>query len=80
MIPGIGSREGAALLIPLGIVPLFFGAKRLAELGKSFGIGVEEFHKETAGAENGNGAQKRLGNRDEREIVPNADRGGERSV
>jgi Sec-independent protein translocase protein TatA len=79
MIPGIGSRGGAELLVPLGKVPLFFGAKRLAELGKSFGIGIEELRKETAGAENGNGAQQRRGNKDEREIVPNADI-GERSV
>jgi Sec-independent protein translocase protein TatA len=60
------------------IVPLFFGAKRLAELEESFGIGIEELRKETAGPENGNGAPQRPGNKDEKEIAPNADR-GERS-
>ena len=78
MIPGMGSIGGVELLITLVIILLFFEAKGLPELGKSFGIGIKELRKEAVGPENGNGAQQRSGNKDEKEIAPDADR-GERS-
>jgi Sec-independent protein translocase protein TatA len=41
MIPGIGSMGGAELLILLvSLLILFFGAKRLPALGRSFEIGM----------------------------------------
>jgi sec-independent protein translocase protein TatA len=43
MIPGIGSIGGAELLIPLALIVLLFGAKRLPELGRALGSGVKEF-------------------------------------
>ena len=36
---------GAELLIILAIILLFFGAKRLPELGRSLGRSKQEFHK-----------------------------------
>ena len=47
MIPGIGSAGGAELLILLvSLLILFFGAKRLPALGRSFEIGMRELRKE----------------------------------
>jgi sec-independent protein translocase protein TatA len=43
MIPGLPSLGGAELLILLAIVVLFFGAKRLPEMGRSLGRGITEF-------------------------------------
>ncbi len=40
MIPNIGPME---LILIFGIVMIIFGAKRLPELGKSFGKGIREF-------------------------------------
>ena len=37
------------LLILLAIILLFFGAKRVPELGRSLGSGIREFRKGTAG-------------------------------
>jgi len=37
----MGSIGGVELLITLVIILLFFGAKRLPKLGKSFGIGIK---------------------------------------
>jgi sec-independent protein translocase protein TatA len=69
MIPGIGSMGGAELLIVLAILLLFFGAKRLPDLGRSFGIGMKELRKEAA----------RLGDEDEAQQRPrNKDDGGNR--
>jgi len=42
---------GMELLIILAIILLFFGAKRLPELGRSLGNGIREFRKGTAGHE-----------------------------
>jgi sec-independent protein translocase protein TatA len=78
MIPGIGSMGGAELLIPLIIILLFFGAKRLPELGRSFGIGMKELRKEAAGLGNEDEAGQRPRNKDEKEIAPSVGR-GERS-
>ena len=51
MIPGLPSMGGMELLIILAIVLLFFGAKRMPELGRSLGNGIREFRKGTAGHE-----------------------------
>jgi sec-independent protein translocase protein TatA len=40
---------GMELLIILAIVLLFFGAKRVPELGRSLGNGIREFRKGSAG-------------------------------
>jgi sec-independent protein translocase protein TatA len=74
MIPGIGSMGGAELLIPLVIILLFFGAKRLPELGRSFGIGVKELRKEAAGVGHEDEAEQRPRNKDGKEIAKSAGR------
>ena len=45
---------GMELLIILAIVLLFFGAKRVPELGRSLGSGIREFRKGSAGSGDGN--------------------------
>jgi sec-independent protein translocase protein TatA len=52
MIPGVPSMGGAELLIVLAIILLFFGAKRVPELGRSLGKGIREFRQGTAEAIN----------------------------
>ena len=53
MIPGVPSMGGMVLLIILAIILLFFGAKRVPELGRSLGSGIREFRKGTAGSGDG---------------------------
>jgi sec-independent protein translocase protein TatA len=74
MIPGIGSMGGAELLIPLVIILLFFGAKRLPELGRSLGIGMKELRKEAAGSSDMDEPEQRAGNKDAKEIASSAGR------
>ena len=50
MIPGVPSMGGAELLIILAIVLLFFGAKRVPQLGRSLGSGYKELRAGLAGA------------------------------
>jgi sec-independent protein translocase protein TatA len=50
MIPGIPQLGGPELLILLAIVLLLFGAKRVPELARSFGNGLQEFRKGTTEA------------------------------
>jgi sec-independent protein translocase protein TatA len=45
MIPGIPTVGGMELLIILGIILLFFGAKRIPELARSLGRGTREFRQ-----------------------------------
>jgi sec-independent protein translocase protein TatA len=45
MIPGLPQVGGTELLILLTIILLFFGAKRVPELGKSLGKSMREFRK-----------------------------------
>ena len=45
MIPGVPSMGGMELLIILAIVMLFFGAKRVPQLGRSLGQSMREFRK-----------------------------------
>ena len=56
MIPGLPSMGGMEILIVLAIILLFFGAKRVPELGRSLGRGIREFRQGTA--EVGNDANK----------------------
>jgi Sec-independent protein translocase protein TatA len=69
LIPGIGSMGGSELQILLvSLLILFFGAKRLPALGRSFGIGMWELRK--------NDAKLRPRNNEEgKEIAPNAGKG-----
>jgi sec-independent protein translocase protein TatA len=76
MIPGIGSMGGAELLILLVILLiLFFGAKRLPELGRSFGIGMRELRKEAARSGDEDAKQRLHNKEDGMEIAPNAGKG-----
>jgi sec-independent protein translocase protein TatA len=45
MIPGLPQVGGVEMLILLAIVLLFFGAKRVPDLGRSLGRGLQEFRK-----------------------------------
>jgi sec-independent protein translocase protein TatA len=49
---GAASMGGMEILIVLAIILLFFGAKRLPELGRSLGRGIREFRQGTAEAGN----------------------------
>ena len=77
MIPGIGSVGGAELLILLvSLLILFFGAKRLPALGRSFEIGMRELRKEAARLGDEDEANQRpRGKEDGKEIAPNAGKG-----
>jgi Sec-independent protein translocase protein TatA len=69
LIPEIGSMGGAELQILLvSLLILFFGAKRLPALGRSFGIGMWELRKDDA-------RQRPRNNEDGREFAPNAGKG-----
>ena len=46
---GIGSFGGTELIIALVIILLLFGAKRIPELARSLGGGVQEFRKSSRG-------------------------------
>ena len=59
----MGGVELLTLLVVL--LSLFFGAKRLPALGRSFGIGMRESRRETA----------RSGDEDRKEIAANAGKG-----
>jgi sec-independent protein translocase protein TatA len=45
MIPGMPQVGGVELLILLAIILLFFGARRVPELGRSLGQSMREFRK-----------------------------------
>ena len=45
MIHGIPSIGGIELIILVGIILLFFGAKRIPDLARSLGRGTREFRK-----------------------------------
>lgn len=55
MFGGLGVPE---LLILLLIVLLFFGAKRLPEIGKSLGEGIREFKDSIDGLEDDDGPRE----------------------
>ena len=67
MIPGVPSMGGAELLIILAIILLFFGAKRVPELGRSLGSGIREFRKGTAGSSDGKEELEERKKKDEEE-------------
>ncbi len=52
MIPGFPQLGGLELLILLAVILLFFGAKRLPQLGRSLGRGIRELREGFAGAGN----------------------------
>ena len=75
MIPGLPSMGGMEILIVLAIILLFFGAKRVPELGRSLGRGIREFRQGTAGV--GNEDQVRDGDSDgEKPSLTGAAHGG----
>ena len=45
---------GIELVIILAVVLLFFGARRVPQLGRSLGQGLQEFRKGTSGDSDGN--------------------------
>ena len=67
MIPGIPSMGGMELLIVLAIILLFFGAKRVPELGRSLGNGIREFRKGTSGPNDGKEELEERKQKDEEE-------------
>jgi sec-independent protein translocase protein TatA len=77
MIPGIGSMGGAELLILLvSLLILFFGAKRLPALGRSFEIGMRELRKGAASLGDEDEANQRPRSKEDgKEIAPNAGKG-----
>lgn len=52
MIPGFPQVGALELLILLAVILLFFGAKRLPQLGRSLGRGIRELRGGLAGAGN----------------------------
>jgi sec-independent protein translocase protein TatA len=54
MIPGVPSMGAGEVVIILAVVLLFFGARRLPQLGRSLGQGLQEFRKGTSGDSDGN--------------------------
>ena len=59
MIPGLPSLGGGELLIIMAMILLFFGAKRLPQLGRALGGGVRELREGLAGADNEDEEQDR---------------------
>ena len=58
---------GMELLIILAIILLFFGAKRVPELGRSLGSGIREFRKGTADSGDGKEELEERKQKDEEE-------------
>jgi sec-independent protein translocase protein TatA len=71
---------GMEILIILAIILLFFGAKRLPELGRSLGRGIREFRQGTAevGTDAANKDQVREGDSDGEKTSLNGAAHGER--
>ena len=57
---------GLEVLILLVIILLFFGAKRIPELARSFGVGAKELKKAAAEDEDQAGEAKKVGAREQR--------------
>ena len=68
MIPGVPSLGGAELLILLAIVLLFFGAKRVPQLGRSLGSGVRQFRQGLSQADSGDDKDEEIGDRNKQEF------------
>ena len=68
MIPGFPSLGGAELLILLAIILLFFGAKRVPQLGRSLGSGVRQFRQGLAQADSGDDKDEEIRDRNMREF------------
>ena len=77
MIPGLPSIGGMEILIVLAIILLFFGAKRVPELGRSLGRGIREFRQGTAEVGNDtNKDQVRDSDSGKKPSLTGADHGG----
>ena len=62
-------------LIIVGLILLFFGARRVPQLGRSLGSGIREFRKETAaGASDDKGKLERPDDGEEEGGTPRAQR------
>ncbi len=68
MIPGVPSLGGAELLILLAIILLFFGAKRVPQLGRSLGSGVRQFRQGLAQADSGDDKDEEIRDRNMQEF------------
>jgi sec-independent protein translocase protein TatA len=68
MIPGVPSLGGAELLILLAIILLFFGAKRVPQLGRSLGSGVRQFRQGLAQADSGDDKDEEVRDRNMQEF------------
>ena len=68
MIPGFPSLGGAELLILLAIILLFFGAKRVPQLGRSLGSGVRQFRQGLTQADSGDDKDQELQDRNMQEF------------
>jgi sec-independent protein translocase protein TatA len=60
VIPGLPQVGATELIIVLTIILLFFGAKRIPELARSFGRGKREFHKGASEESDALGEQSEL--------------------
>jgi sec-independent protein translocase protein TatA len=68
MIPGVPSLGGAELLILLAIILLFFGARRVPQLGRSLGSGVRQFRQGLSQADSGDDKDEEIGDRNMQEF------------
>ena len=69
MIPGLPQVVATELIIVLTIILLFFGAKRIPELARSFGRGKREFLKGASEDADALGEQGKLPEDDEKSAV-----------
>jgi sec-independent protein translocase protein TatA len=73
MIPGLPTVGGMELLIILGVILLFFGAKRIPELARSLGKGSREFRKGISEAADGKEQEDRKEKNEEKPPLDEAD-------
>jgi len=59
---------GLELLIVLAIILLFFGARRVPQLGRSLGSGVRQFRQGLAQGDSGDDKDEEIGDRNKQEF------------